>query len=158
ALRAVFFLAYGRLCSTANDHAPRELAWEPLGLPTGTSKCRGKRPGVRSAGFSPWSNGLKPALRTPGPWILHSPTMKSRCTPSGGAQAAASSSFSWCKGQTAQHPNIRRRKMFRNLLLSAALSLGTLAGLTAATNPVEAHPPVRAFRHGVEVVYRCGRG
>ena len=48
--------------------------------------------------------------------------------------------------------------MFRKLLLSTVLTVGTLTGLAVAASPADAHQPVRQVRHGVEVIYRCGRG
>ena len=46
--------------------------------------------------------------------------------------------------------------MFRKAILSALLGTGLATGLALTSAAAEAHPPVRAARYGVEVLYRCG--
>jgi hypothetical protein len=46
--------------------------------------------------------------------------------------------------------------MLRKLVLAAVLATGTLTGLAGVSTVAEAHPPVRDFRHGLEVLHRCG--
>ena len=46
--------------------------------------------------------------------------------------------------------------MLRKLIVTAVLATGTLTGLAALPTAADAHPPVRDFRHGFDVLHRCG--
>jgi hypothetical protein len=55
-----------------------------------------------------------------------------------------------------KHPRRGEKPMLRKLIVTSVLATGTLTGLAVIPAAADAHPPVRDYRHGFDVLRRCG--